>query len=150
MWAVYDPEASGPSEPNKKLYALKDCWVNTDRIREGQILTLIKAALKERDPSLLKRFLTTHMHGDVAIDNELDDTLVLIRRGKRLKWKAPQVTESTHTMRTMATSGGAVPNLPSAPEEPPKLDAILDHARQHYRIVFTEIGRPLSQLQTCG
>jgi len=62
---------------------LKDIWVDSDRMREGNILALLHAAANDEDKQLLeKHFLTTICHGDVWTELDiLDDTANALMRG---------------------------------------------------------------------
>lgn len=62
--------------PKGSPVVLKDIWVDHDRTREGDILTLLHAEADDEDKRLVeKHFLTTICHGDVWAElNVLDDT----------------------------------------------------------------------------
>ncbi|KAI0085368.1 hypothetical protein BDY19DRAFT_996900 [Irpex rosettiformis] len=64
---------------------IKDCWIDTDRKREGDILAeILEAARTSTNPDHLvnikNHFLTVVHHGDVLVDGVKDTTLSL-RRG---------------------------------------------------------------------
>jgi hypothetical protein len=62
---------------------LKDTWVDSDCMREGNILALLHAAANGEDRQLVERFfLTTVCHGDVWTEFDLlDDTANALMRG---------------------------------------------------------------------
>lgn len=55
--------------------ALKDCWTDQSREREGSINARIRATVQTGDVSVLSRILVTVLlHGDVLVDNLTDCT----------------------------------------------------------------------------
>jgi hypothetical protein len=79
-------ELDGNGEPNGSLVVLKDSWVDSDRMREGDILASLHAAADEEDKQLVEaHFLTTICHGDVRTDLDIvDDTATALMRGSQL------------------------------------------------------------------
>ena len=70
-------------EPNGSHVVLKDIWINSDRTREGNILTSLHEAAEDEDKQLFeKHFLTTVCHGDVWTELDIvDDTANALMRG---------------------------------------------------------------------
>jgi hypothetical protein len=62
---------------------LKDIWIDSDRMREGNVLASLHAAANDEDRQLLeKHFLTIVCHGDVWTELDiLDDTANALMRG---------------------------------------------------------------------
>ena len=62
---------------------IKDIWIDSDRMREGNIVASLHAAANDEEKELVeKRFLTTICHGDVWIEPDtLDDTANALMRG---------------------------------------------------------------------
>ena len=62
---------------------LKDTWIDTDRIREGDILAQLYDEAQGDDKLLVEKyFLTTVCHGDVQLNSEaVDDTKQGLMRG---------------------------------------------------------------------
>lgn len=140
VWSVYNIE-----DANETLHVLKDVWVSSDRSREGDILHKIKELLGA-DHSALKHFLTVLTHGDVYIKSTADDTFSHIRRGAELpiiQWlsattKVLDPLKQSKSNLSASSSTGGVPT-PSHPN----IDIFSPHLelkRNHYRIVFEEIG----------
>jgi hypothetical protein len=65
---------------------LKDIWIDSDRMREGNVLALLRAAANDEDRQLLvKHFLTIVCHGDVWTElGILDDTANDLMRGLKI------------------------------------------------------------------
>ena len=91
--------------------ALKDCWVDSDRDREGYIIAQIRASpLSEKDQKDLNRVLiTVPIHGDVLAEGIQDRTRPF-------------------------------PDIAPAPKRK------TDKYQIHYRIVYLEVGIPLSSV----
>ena len=70
-------------EPNGPHVVLKDMWIDSDRMREGTILTSLYEAAEDEDKRLVeKHSLTTICHGDVWTEVDiLDDTANALMRG---------------------------------------------------------------------
>ena len=159
VWSVYDV-ANDPD--GKRLFALKDTWVNADRIREGDTLRDLRKRLTEKNHlNAHRHFLTEVTCGDVHIGSAPDDTGTHIQNGKLFIVESiiesRAVFDETGTVTDIArarsgskrrASDGNVPNieLPSA-EGTIRIGQILEEHRVHYRIVFEEIGTPVDKLR---
>lgn len=103
--------------------ALKDCWVDSHREREGIINARIRAAATLPTPAYIipRSLLTVLCHGDVVVSGIEDRTRVL------------QVHEEA-----------AIPS-PRGSSDDSSLDASSVSEQVHYRIVFQEVGRDLTE-----
>ena len=145
VWAVYDTK-----DTLKRPRVLKDVWVNDDRQREDQVLSDIRDGLSG-DPErehLAAHFLTKEMDADVLVDSQHDNTYHLIRGGHKLAvqeyiWAVEPPPKPIRSATLSTTSTG---NIPTPQETPPKAEDLLDHQRQHYRVIFTEVGIALADL----
>ena len=108
---------------------LKDIWVNSDRAREGNIITSLHAAADEEDKQLIeKHFLTTICHGDVRTELDIvNDTANALMRGLN---NAPDHDSLFQLQRKPIVYYGP-------PFGSEGLRAITH--KTHYRIVFKEI-----------
>ncbi|KAI0086804.1 hypothetical protein BDY19DRAFT_1074371 [Irpex rosettiformis] len=84
VWRGKKADANGHSIGHNMV--IKDCWIDTSREREGDILaSILEAAKKSPNPKHLPRikehFLTVVQHGDVFIDGEQDNTCSVLRGG---------------------------------------------------------------------
>ncbi|KDQ61422.1 hypothetical protein JAAARDRAFT_54793 [Jaapia argillacea MUCL 33604] len=129
--------------------ALRDVWVDVDRLREADIYQRLQTDVEALGPDSLKEFqrlfLTIVTHGDVLIDNVADRTLDLAMRnaevsgshvGKFHLWCKPLALS-----RPDVNSSGASPTL----DAPNLTRAPVSHSRHvhpqvHYRVVFQEVG----------
>lgn len=141
VWEVYDY-----ADQEKVSCVLKDTWVSSDRQREGVILEDIKTRLREShaDDSLLEHFLTVVCAGDVHVSDVPDTTNNRIRRGQHLKplrWirtnSAISAAEASIAISSASSSVGGVPS----PWRRTRGREILNVSRDHYRIVFAEVGK---------
>ena len=101
--------------------ALKDCWVDSHREREGTITARIRASpMNDEDKEQLHKVLITVLtHGDVFVDDACDRTRVNPRSRKDDDLQARNREGAAH----------------SKP----------DRYQIHYRIVYLEVGVPLSE-----
>ncbi|KAI0089643.1 hypothetical protein BDY19DRAFT_1070382 [Irpex rosettiformis] len=120
---------------------IKDCWIDTDRKREGDILSeILEAAKTSSNPDHLSNiknhFLTVVHHGDVLVDGVKDTTLSL-RRGTEF----PELRKFLDLERSSSTTKEV--------DKPPVGIVTLDKNtvnwlnkferaddKSHYRIVF--------------
>jgi hypothetical protein len=154
VWSAYDVT----NDPDgKRLFALKDTWVNADRIQEGDTLRDLRNRLTEKNHvDALKHFLTEVTCGDVHIGNAPDNTGAHIQSGK------PFTVESIIESRVASDGTGRVTDITCgrSGSKRPASDGnvelssaegtgkILEEHRVHYRIVFEEIGTPVDKLRT--
>ncbi|THH04754.1 hypothetical protein EW146_g10093, partial [Bondarzewia mesenterica] len=125
--------------------ALKDVWIDHDRMREGNILEVLrKSALA---PDVAERLedclLTVECHGDVIIGGSPDHTRDLMMRGKEVK---ESITVST-ARNAVKSSGSKVATGSYIVAEDyhaqRKAKSIKYHPKIHYRIVFKEVCESL-------
>ncbi|KAI0086803.1 hypothetical protein BDY19DRAFT_995547 [Irpex rosettiformis] len=84
VWRGKKADSDGRSTGHNMV--IKDCWIDTSREREGDILAAILEAAKKSPnlkhlPQIKEHFLTVVQHGDVFIDGEQDNTFSLLRGG---------------------------------------------------------------------
>ncbi|CUA75245.1 Putative chromatin-remodeling complex ATPase chain [Rhizoctonia solani] len=130
---------------------LKDTWIHEDRDPEH---TVLKEIL-EAQPSYAQHFLTPIDYG-LAYFSVIkpDNTHTTIRRTKFIPTKKVLINSSTTSRKSPGALGatgfngeyhGTTPN--SRQEEYRDFRYLNKHPRQHYRIVFKEIGKPVHQLR---
>lgn len=138
---------------------LKDFWVDSDRMREGEILEKIRETqVPENDrDDFDATFLHVLAHGDVLIDGVADDTRAVITRNarppsdKRFNLHMPQsrpiITNSrvpTANASQAGTSRNVAPQtIVPAATEPNLGPETKDNSKTRYRIVFLEKCTPL-------
>ena len=115
--------------PNDLPVVLKDIWIDSDRMREGDILSLLhEAAGAQDDDKLLfeNYFLTAICHGDVLDGNDIpDDTAKALMRGLVI----PSDLKSQFTLQWTSIF--------------PKYAH-----KTHYRIVFKEVCETINSLRS--
>lgn len=133
------------------LVAIKDSWVDSDRDREGDILSKIRASATpgSQEADMFKNhLLTVECFGDVMIDGEPDSTDALHRRGAaisatygRLELNLKSHRQSLKSEQIPAVN--AIP-LPISDANTDAGAAAVDYlAKTHHRIVFKEVGTPI-------
>ena len=176
VWVVVDKDASKGKDASKdKEYVLKDCWIDSDRQREGAVLELIhnfKHNPTGSDYARLqqgrKHFLTVCVHADVlTTQHARDATLATHRGGVVLKYNTRigtspppgsmrRPSDNRHnsdgkrfSVPSMSSTGGVPVRNDSKPVKPlPPHEALLSRDMQHYRIVFNEVADSLYTLKT--
>ncbi|CUA74096.1 Lon protease [Rhizoctonia solani] len=128
-------------------YILKDTWMHEDREPEHTVLKEIR----EAQPSYAQHFLTPIDHGFAySVTNEPDNTHDTLRRVelKPTNKSIPMHSETEETVKSARNHGaghlGDVRVL--HPGGHRDFRYLSKHPRQHYRIVFKEIGKPVHQL----
>jgi len=153
VWTVREVVNGKPAGP---LMVLKDSFVNKDRPREGDTTRKIVGALPEGDERRL-HFLTVVVDGDVVIDGRPDTTddihhsqicptsLPCIDVGVIFNQLRP--TQSYAVVLASTSTGSGSEHLPFVlPTVPPFAPSRPYQNRQHYRIVFKEVGEAVSSL----
>ena len=144
---VFDGKPTGP------LMVLKDSFVNEDRPREGDTTREIVNSLPEGDRRRL-HFLTVVVHGDVVIDDH-PDTTDAIHHNKRCPLDVLNVGAivNRRELSTLSHTASYTPNTGTG-HLPFLLPAVKPFApsrsyqnRQHYRIVFKEVGEAVSNMK---
>ena len=133
---------------------LKDCFINADHKREGDTLQEIIDSLAEDDKRRL-HFLTVEVHGDVYVDNHLDNTDA-IHHGKHCPSGSPCIDTGViaNELQPLARGHCVTPLTPNSgtgipfihPVVAPFVSSRSHQNRQHYRIVFKEVGTAVSEL----
>ena len=136
-------ELDGNGEAKGSNVVLKDFWIDSDRMREGDILAAMYEEAEGDDKILFeKHFLTTICHGDVWIGSGiLDDTAIALMRGLKITSDhIPQFDlQRTPVFENpkKSASGSEGTRGVSRVQVP---GARLRYAdKTHYRIVFKEI-----------
>ncbi|CAE6357172.1 unnamed protein product [Rhizoctonia solani] len=114
---------------------LKDTWMHEDRDAEHTVLKEIR----EAQPSYAQYFLTPIDYG-LAYFSVIkpDNTHTTIRRTKFIPTKKVLINSSTTSRESpRALRATGISRLP----------ILSKHPRQHYRIVFKEVGKPVHQLR---
>lgn len=145
VWAVKELDSKG-RQFGPEL-ALKDNWIDSDRMREGFVYAdLLKGYPDHASNPLCNFFLTVVTHGDVLIGGEQDNTETLILRAS-LPHDTPLFDFGQARKRTIDATGNyrASEVGGDAPVEPQ-----LRSPRVHYRIVFKEVCKPLFELSSLG
>ncbi|KAI0038641.1 hypothetical protein FA95DRAFT_1578083 [Auriscalpium vulgare] len=136
--------------------ALKDVWMNADRVPEHTHLQNIRGSLLADDRmNDLRHFLTCETAGWVPVSDAdvetVDNTYETIRR--RLNFVVQGVCElilpvgQTTSTSTSTSTPGSIGATPTAP--PPflrghrNISQVNSYPRGHYRFVFEEVGLPL-------
>ncbi|KAI0341438.1 hypothetical protein BDW22DRAFT_1485428 [Trametopsis cervina] len=132
------------------IVVVKDCWIDDDRTREGDILAAIEKAAQASDNPLHKErfdrhFLHVVCHGDVYIDGEKDNTLALMRKSAPLPSSLPPY-ELKRLEAAVAVANPPVGSV-QGDLDVSKKKAMVEHgAKTRYRIVFQECGKTIDKL----
>ncbi|KAJ6612788.1 hypothetical protein B0H10DRAFT_279558 [Mycena sp. CBHHK59/15] len=170
VWEAYEEGV-----PNISV-VLKDAWILADSLSEGEQLRRLHERLEsiivspgERHPK--EYFLTVLNHAFICLsDNTRDDTIEVMMRGENIPdgVKCVQTTLEEETISQSqvpserlptpirsATEYGAMTlraqnvGLPAGlPGSSPTLSTAQWGARNHYRIIFKEVGTPVNDLRS--
>lgn len=140
--------------------ALKDCWMDADRTREGEIMgsilqDAIKAGSKENIQELEEGLLSVFLHGDVHVAGKLDctltkdqrselfaeDDLFLVHRSDLNKKKFNALLSKGLQERAVKGSHRSKSDFIHRSN----LSPIMYCPKKHYRIVFKEACKPLAE-----
>jgi hypothetical protein len=128
---------------------LKDTWIDSDRMREGDILASLHAAADEADKRLIEKyFLTMICHGNVWTKLGIfDDTATALMRG--LKITKDQDSQFELQRKSIIQSVRSAPGSESLRADSrvqvPHSNKTYAH-KTHYRIVFEEIGTTIDRV----
>jgi hypothetical protein len=136
VWEVYE----GDGKDDQKTHALKDTWVDTSRAREGQTYKNVLAGATDEEKRF---FLTVVCDGDVKLESGKDDTTLGTRRGS-----PPDASFQVFDKPARSDSDYLFIGNSRLPLPVEKTPAFVN--RVHYRIVFNEVGVPLSDLSNMG
>lgn len=169
VWIVVRKNDQGPDLPE---YILKDCWIDSDREREGRTLEAVRKIdlLAPNNPAgadlRLSRnnFLRLIAHGVVLIavgkSQELDATLLLHRGGVIIdstqNFDLTLRSNSGPSTKSYTSSQGlllqppavGVGGVPRSTFSKNRSGQLIDLHRdlQHYRIVLEGVGTPFQEL----
>lgn len=148
VWKVHEVLADGGLSSN--LRVLKDAWIDSDRMREGQIMDEILSSTDdpEKKAQLEAILLTKETHGDVYVDGVADHTIEGPSREKyiknnevnfSLKHVSPNASAETASRSTIVIDMPVGSRMePPAPKPEEVADPVYYHSKYHYRIVFKE------------
>lgn len=148
VWEV--KELSEHNETVGPSLVLKDCWIDSTREPEGEILQAIRASAERRGPryssAINKYFMDTVDYGKVLVGGRPDHTLEVMRRGKAFPGKLERlaVKADPTEMKTVVSNlpvAGATP-APRKQEEAP----LQYSAKVHHRTLFKQVGKRLTSL----
>lgn len=172
VWMVREVVGDDLSDETSS-YGLKDTWIDSDQLNEGEIIAQIKsdaaAELDETDRQRLIDFLLTiFISGDVMVDpGKRDETISEWRRGRLIERNTRQSSigrSSTTPAPTLAlqhneqgvtvTCGGSGRPSEAHPEsEDTKKTgekSISRGSKVHFRIVFKEACSVLHEIKSLG
>ena len=146
-------ELDGNGEPVGTPVVLKDTWIDSDRMREGDILTSLRKAADDGDKKLVdKYFLTTICHGDVWTElGIVDDTTNCLMRGLKIaKDHASlfQLQRKSFFEDSSNTSGTGSKNLRAFSHAQVPRHRNIYEPKTHYRIVFKETGVTIDSMRS--
>ncbi|KAI0700876.1 hypothetical protein BC835DRAFT_1411725 [Cytidiella melzeri] len=156
IWKVH--RVTSDEEDADRSGVLKDVWLDEDRQGEGDILEDIRdqSDISELAKQVLKRRLLTPIaKGDVFIDGVCDGTRTLITRGATIPEDAnkfplhiPVTHQPSHARTTVSTIPSGSTNI-FLPAPTHKVQRIVKYfSKRHYRIVFKEECKPLSEVKS--
>jgi hypothetical protein len=129
---------------NGKHVVLKDMWIDSNLMREGNILESLREAADKDDNELLKKyFLTTVAHGDVWTErNILDDTANGLMRGLKIDWGRVFTLQRARVFRARPSGQTSEVYREFSRARALRLGPRYE-PKTHYRIVFEEVCTPL-------
>ena len=134
--------------------ALKDCWVDSDRMREGEILDKIRGSVTDpRAAQVISRcLLSVACYADVLVEDEVDTTDKLHRRGAPIPANHGRLPLKLRADTIQADSKPVV-NATPTPEQrghvtTDSVSFLAYSPKTHHRIVFEEIGVPIYQVES--
>ncbi|KAI0342412.1 hypothetical protein BDW22DRAFT_1357756 [Trametopsis cervina] len=152
-------EVNKKGEVTGDVVVVKDCWLDEDRMCEGDILAAIQEAARTsgdpKDEEVFHRhFLHVICHGAVYVDGSKDSTFTLMRNSAEI----PSDLEPYDLVRREDPADVANPPHGSglqAPLDTPEVPDMVEYgSKYHYRIVFKEFGQTIDKLQSprdiCG
>ncbi|KAI0084507.1 hypothetical protein BDY19DRAFT_524479 [Irpex rosettiformis] len=145
--------------PNGRLgdrtVAIKDYWVDHDRLREATIRQRILDDVKtEEQKNILRRHLLTPLYsGDVVIAGQRDNTHTLLRRGASVPKGTLYPTVHEDVSLTATTVPEDEPLAPQgtgiiASRTEKLLKLITLHDKSHHRIVFAEVAITIEDIRS--
>lgn len=149
---VFEVQILVDGEPTGEFHALKDVWVDFDRVTEGKLLEDIEASIGEEDKEAFRRhFMTKLEHGYVYVPNE-EGRLVVDRAftpttcsvvGGIHRWSFFDLG-FTKPRGPETHRSGCSPDASKPPDE-----SMGFSNKNHYRIVFKDVGTPVFSNYVC-
>jgi len=130
--------------------AIKDTWMDADRLQEGDILHSMMKDVKESASDVTvdgaKYFLSVRTHGVVMIAGKQDSTLDLMMHGYTIPMDCNQfmLERTTSPSKPRVSKGG--PSSVSVGDQTVR-DYRQYSPKVHYRCVFNEVATPLLHVQ---
>ncbi|TDL13943.1 hypothetical protein BD410DRAFT_779079 [Rickenella mellea] len=147
VWRVRELDAN-TGELGKLDYALKDSWVEANRVLEGEWYQVLYDAAKD-DPARMKQteehFLKVRAHGVVHTTDDEEQTTLSQRRNRCIEHA--DVLKLCSNLEFLATTVLSM-TISNTPNLPPTWIPFLGRKfqnRRHYRIVLIGIGSPLDR-----
>jgi hypothetical protein len=144
-------EIDGNGDSNGLPVVLKDIWIDSDRMREGEILASLHANTYGDDRNLFKKhFLTTICHGDVWTESDIvDDTANALMRGLNITPDHDSLfkLQRKSFMPNYKTPSGSVGLRATSHVQAPRPYLRYAH-KTHYRIVFKEKGITIDRMRS--
>ena len=146
-------EINGNGESINSPVVVKDIWIDSDRLREGDILDLLYEEADETDKHLVKtHFPTTVCQGDVWTNHDTrDDTANALMRGLEIASDHAQLFQ---LQRKSYVQSSATPSGSDGLRATSRAQARHNHLRvryahkTHYRIVFKEKGITIDRMNS--
>ncbi|KAF8498440.1 hypothetical protein JB92DRAFT_3125288 [Gautieria morchelliformis] len=128
---------------------VKDVWIDADRVREGDIRTMLEEQAsnnKTNKNKIAKHFVTVLFSGDVLIDGQIDDTFDFIQRGHEIPPDSDELKLRVHKSNGIAVSvstGGLPITYPTMP-----FFRRVYGPKAHYRLIFAQVAQPIYSIRT--
>lgn len=156
VWEVH--EVKDGKVDSSRTYVLKDTWVDSDRMREGDVVIEIRADAEqlkdaEEKKALLGSLLNTALAGDVLLsDGAVDCTTRGCNRGRRIvknDESSPDPNPSQNRKRKRDSVIGTPKDLHDAANDTEDAEKTITYdAKTHYRIVFEEVCDVLHEIKS--
>ncbi|KAF8501187.1 hypothetical protein JB92DRAFT_882570 [Gautieria morchelliformis] len=128
---------------------VKDVWIDADRVREGDIRTMLEERAsndKTNKDKIAKHFVTVLFSGNVLIDGQIDDTFDFIQRGHEIPPDSDELQLRVHKSNGIAISvstGGLPITYPTMP-----FFRRVYGPKAHYRLIFAQVAQPIYSIRT--
>lgn len=145
VWEVIKLDSKGRETGERRV--LKDFWADADRKPEGDILQRIRNSGTSKQREKIRRyFMAAEDQGEVYVGNQIDHTHVVMRKGMKPSRVTPlkiATNPSTRTASKLPVKGGFTLPRPVTGNSDIKYSA-----KVHYRVVFTEVGKTLQEVDS--
>ena len=146
-------EIDGNGESIGSSVVVKDMWIDSDRMREGDILASLLEEADEEDKELVKRhFLTVACQGDVWTTHDTrDDTANALMRGLDIASDGTslfQLQRKSFVQNSERPSRSDSLRAASRVQTPHDGSPIKYAHKTHYRVVFEEKGITIDRIRS--